>query len=189
MTPERVHLDSAKLRALAHPLRSRLLSALRLDGPATSAGLAARLGSNTGATSYHLRQLAEVGLIIDVPERGIGRERWWAAAHEVTSWSEADFDEDPDDRAAAEWLMGHHTRLTRRWVEDWLESRQSWSPDWRRAASLGDMRLQLTSAQTRALEAELYAVIERYRAAGAADGDVADVMVLIDLFPTRELPL
>ena len=39
-----LRLDAAALKVLAHPLRSRLLSALRVDGPATATALAARLG-------------------------------------------------------------------------------------------------------------------------------------------------
>ena len=60
--PRIVELDSHKLRVLAHPLRSRLLATLRAEGPATATSLAATLGTNSGATSYHLRQLAEAGL-------------------------------------------------------------------------------------------------------------------------------
>ncbi|HEY4418516.1 MAG TPA: helix-turn-helix domain-containing protein [Pseudonocardia sp.] len=71
--------DPAALRALGHPLRQRILRQLHRDGPATSTSLARVLGENTGATSYHLRQLAEHGFVQDVPERGRGRERWWRA--------------------------------------------------------------------------------------------------------------
>ncbi|GAA1231445.1 ArsR/SmtB family transcription factor [Pseudonocardia alaniniphila] len=71
--------DPAALRALGHPLRQRILRQLHRDGPATSTSLAQVLGENTGATSYHLRQLAEHGFVEEVPERGRGRERWWQA--------------------------------------------------------------------------------------------------------------
>lgn len=43
----------------------------------TSAELARVLGLNTGATSYHLRELARHGFVEEVPERARGRERWW----------------------------------------------------------------------------------------------------------------
>ena len=70
-----------KLRALAHPLRVRMIGLLRTEGPATATTLAKRLGESTGATSYHLRQLAAYGLIEEDPERhGHGRERWWRSA-------------------------------------------------------------------------------------------------------------
>lgn len=186
-------LDSNKLRCLAHPLRSRLLAALRLDGPGTSAGLASRLGTNTGATSYHLRQLAAADLIEEDVTRGTGRERYWRATHDVTNWTDASFDDDPDDRAAAEWLTGHHLRLVNRWREDWFESRMEWPKAWRSAASLGDMRVRLTPDQTRAMVAELEGVVERWATADVADNsdepDAADVFVLLDVFPSHRATL
>ena len=77
--PPRVHLDRAALRMLAHPLRSRLLAELRQHGAATTTSLAARLQTNSGATSYHLRKLAEVGVVEDNGE-GTGRARIWTAS-------------------------------------------------------------------------------------------------------------
>lgn len=82
MTREPVPLeitDLETLKALAHPRRQRILQHLGLQGPSTSAGLARELGLNTGATSYHLRELEKYGLVEDVPELARGRERWWRA--------------------------------------------------------------------------------------------------------------
>ncbi|SFC89324.1 Helix-turn-helix domain-containing protein [Nocardioides terrae] len=73
----------AGLRALSHPTRLRILSHLRIEGPATATTLATRFGLNSGATSYHLRQLAEHGFVVEV-DRGNARERWWQAAHQET---------------------------------------------------------------------------------------------------------
>ncbi|WP_197429671.1 ArsR/SmtB family transcription factor, partial [Auraticoccus cholistanensis] len=78
-SPTGFRLDASSLRVLAHPLRSRLLSALRTGGPATATDLASRLGTNTGATSYHLRKLESVGLVVDT-EEGEGRRRLWRAS-------------------------------------------------------------------------------------------------------------
>lgn len=77
--PARELSDPGALKALGHPLRQQILRRLHRDGPATATTLAAALGENTGATSYHLRQLAEHGFIEDVPERPRGRVRWWRA--------------------------------------------------------------------------------------------------------------
>ena len=60
-TPENIWLTPESLRVLAHPLRSRLLAQLRMGGPATATDLAAKLDTNSGATSYHLRKLESVG--------------------------------------------------------------------------------------------------------------------------------
>ena len=67
--PSTAQLDSVRLRTLAHPARARLLGLLRIEGPATATALAQRLGTNSGQTSYHLRQLAAVGLVVEDTER------------------------------------------------------------------------------------------------------------------------
>src|SRR5258708_3393681 len=76
-----VTLDPRSLRGLAHPLRMRLMMSLRDHGPATASQLGDRLGESSGATSYHLRQLASYGFVEDDPGRGTARERWWKAVH------------------------------------------------------------------------------------------------------------
>src|SRR3954453_1384634 len=82
--------DVRALRALAHPLRTRLLAHLRLNGPATASRLGRAVGESSGATSYHLRQLATYGFVEEVEGRGSARERWWRARHRMTSWQAAD---------------------------------------------------------------------------------------------------
>jgi DNA-binding transcriptional ArsR family regulator len=68
--------DMGAVRALAHPLRLQLLDLLRFEGPSTATLLARRVGESSGATSYHLRQLARFGYLDEMPGRS-GRERWW----------------------------------------------------------------------------------------------------------------
>ena len=69
--------DIEELRALAHPMRQRILRRLHQTGPATSTTLARDLGENSGIMSYHLRLLAEHDFVREVTGRGQGRERWW----------------------------------------------------------------------------------------------------------------
>jgi DNA-binding transcriptional ArsR family regulator len=64
------------MRALAHPLRLELLDLLRFEGPSTATLLGQRLGESSGATSYHLRQLARYGFVAEIASEG-KRERWW----------------------------------------------------------------------------------------------------------------
>ncbi|MFH8559325.1 ArsR/SmtB family transcription factor [Streptomyces sp. NPDC017988] len=71
--------DLRVLKALAQPRRQQMLQHLTVHGPATSATLARALGLNTGATSYHLRELARYGFVEERPGSGHGRERWWRA--------------------------------------------------------------------------------------------------------------
>jgi DNA-binding transcriptional ArsR family regulator len=81
MQPRSVELDARTLRGLAHPLRARMVGLLRTEGPATATSLAARVGESSGTTSWHLRQLADAGLVEEDSHRGNRRERWWRAAH------------------------------------------------------------------------------------------------------------
>jgi DNA-binding transcriptional ArsR family regulator len=75
------------MRALAHPLRLRLLGELRIEGPATATMLAERLEEGVSLISYHVRSLAEHGFVEEAPELARdGRERW-RATHRRTSWS------------------------------------------------------------------------------------------------------
>jgi DNA-binding transcriptional ArsR family regulator len=101
--PRRVVGDAKRWKALSHPLRGEILRHLDEHGPATSTTIAEALGENTGTTSYHLRVLADAGIIEEVPERAHGRERWWRTF--PTDHREPDYDSlSPQDRAALdEW--------------------------------------------------------------------------------------
>mgnify|MGYP003836506399 CR=1 FL=1 len=179
-----VWLSAEQVRTLAHPLRLRLLGALRLDGPATATALAHELGTNTGATSYHLRKLADVGLVREEPARGTGRERWWRSVHQVSSWRGTSFDDDPDARAAADWLNSYFVQQFVRLAEDWHIARDGYPIEWRDAAEYSDYILTLTSDQLRRLNADLHAVVERYRAdPGPGDGVAEQVMLYTYGFP------
>ena len=64
--------DPRALRALAHPLRVKLLGLLRLEGPMTASDAGRRVGESSGSASYHLRQLERYGLVEEA-EGGTGR--------------------------------------------------------------------------------------------------------------------
>ena len=96
--------DTARLRALAHPLRVRLLGLLRTYGPSTATALGTRVGQSSGVTSYHLRQLEASGFVVEELERGNRRERWWKAAHRTTWFDPAD-PGDPEVRALGEGYL------------------------------------------------------------------------------------
>jgi predicted ArsR family transcriptional regulator len=162
-TIRHVDLDSRQIRVLAHPLRSRLLSQLRLNGPNTATRLAEALGTNTGATSYHLRQLAEVGLVTEDAGAGHGRERWWRSAHDVTSWTRDKFAGDPDAQAASDWLTSTFAHQLAERIEDWNSGIEGEPAEWRSAAVFSDYILRLGPAQLTAMLAELNAVIGRWR--------------------------
>ena len=64
---------TALYQTLTHPVRLRILNYLRHYREANSTGVSKALGESTGTTSYHLRKLAELHLIEEIPERSAGR--------------------------------------------------------------------------------------------------------------------
>ena len=164
-----VYLSGRQIQMLAHPLRVRLLGHLRADGPATATSLADVLETNTGATSYHLRQLAEAGLVVDEERSGGGRQRWWRAVHDMSSWRRGYYEGDPDATAAAEWM---ETQQVNRFVElarSWRHALPDESPEWQEAGEISDYLLSLDAEQLSALMTEVDDVIERHRAAARAE--------------------
>jgi DNA-binding transcriptional ArsR family regulator len=68
------------MRALAHPVRLAILQRLQLHGADTATGLSAHVAATPSVVSWHLRHLAEHGLVRDSPEHAKGRKRWWEAS-------------------------------------------------------------------------------------------------------------
>ncbi|HET6561656.1 MAG TPA: helix-turn-helix domain-containing protein [Marmoricola sp.] len=182
-----LRLDAGALRVLAHPLRSRLLTQLRLHGPATATELAERLETNTGATSYHLRKLAEVGLVTDTGT-GTGKRRVWEASTRGHEWQPSEFAGDRDAEASLAWLTRHyHSTLTER-MERWAEQSSRWPAEWQDTLGAGDDGVTVTAAQARTMWAEIEAVVQRYRDAGADDPDAIRVLVWTHLLPLDDRP-
>src|SRR6476646_4217404 len=68
MADERMlDVDAPALKAMAHPLRLQILRVLTLRKKVSVTSLAEELGETTGATSYHLRQLARHGFVEEAP--------------------------------------------------------------------------------------------------------------------------
>ncbi|GEB48102.1 ArsR/SmtB family transcription factor [Streptomyces cacaoi] len=158
-------LDPRSLRALSHPLRIRLLNALREYGPATASQLGARLGESSGATSYHLRQLAAHGFVVDAPEYNSGRQRWWKAAHRgtVLNVGQLRTDRDPEVRGAMDLLLHEIATMHAQELGTWLGTMNEWPAAWHSSWEISDQLLRLTPERARALTRELNAVVERYR--------------------------
>ncbi len=178
--------DRGALRTLAHPLRSRLLAELRVHGEATGTDLAVALGTHTGATSYHLRRLAEVGLVEDTGT-GTGRRRVWRAAPVpeaavALGWTEEE-PLDEDDAQAADWLAQDYLAHFGERAQGWLQRRGAWDATWQRVCGLEDHTVQVTAEQATAMRAELLEVLERYRRVGQGNPQAKRVVVYTCALP------
>jgi len=181
-----VHLDRTALAVLAHPLRSRLLAELRVGGPATATTLAAVLHTNSGATSYHLRKLAQAALVVDSGQ-GRGRQRLWSANTEIRPRDE-DPGDDADAEAALTWLARDYLRHFTDRAEEWLDTQDGWPADWRGQVGLSDHLVQVTAGQLSALREDLAEVLERYRRVGAGNPSAKRVSVYVCPLPVDRPP-
>lgn len=179
------------LRTLAHPLRMRLLAILRTDGPSTATKLAGRVGESSGTTSYHLRRLAAGGFIQEVEDRGTRRERWWEAAQRITRYSPATFIASPGAHRVLTAMRREMLRWQQMAGEQYLAEEPDWGAEWADAAGGSDFVLHLTAPRLKQMTEELMEIITRYFDDPTSEDDPhgADVLVLLNAYPFRELPL
>ena len=187
MPDELLHLDTAALHTLAHPLRSRLLLELRLHGAATATDLAGRLDTNTGATSYHLRKLESVGLVTDTGT-GAGKRRVWEASTRGHAWTPSEFAGDPDAEASVTWLTRFYQSTLAERVDRWAELQHQWPAAWRDVLGSGDDGVTVTAPQARAMWDEIEAVVRSYRDAGTGDPEARWVQVWTYVLPIDDRP-
>jgi DNA-binding transcriptional ArsR family regulator len=178
--------DPRKLRGLAHPLRLRILGLLRSDGPSTATRLAEQLGESSGATSYHLRQLASYGFVVPDEEReGQGKQRWWRSAARYTDLPR------PDAREGHEGAEGFLRALAAdfyREMDDFLDTLHLLPAEWDEGWTLSDRFLRLTPVEAHQLRLELRDLIERFRQnSPEAEPDATDgarqVLVQVQILP------
>ncbi|MFF4499224.1 ArsR/SmtB family transcription factor [Streptomyces sp. NPDC001401] len=161
--------DLGTLKALAHPLRMNLYRALTVARTATASQLAEQVDEAVSLVSYHLRKLAEHGLIEEAETQSAdGRERWWQPASDGVSIRDEDFRDAPEKAAA-------HTAASRLFFEQradmfrrYLDERTDWSDAWTTASESAEWLLRLTPDELAELAKEMYAVVRRYEERGRA---------------------
>jgi DNA-binding transcriptional ArsR family regulator len=176
-------LRGREIRALAHPLRLRLLESLR-EEPATASILARTLNESTGATSYHLRELARHGFIEEDPERGTARERWWRRRERILLIAPRVGQEPETDAAYARLqsiFLERDAAALERWVR--IES----SPRWQEASMLGNWSVHATPEEIEELTEKVVALVDDLRrAAREAPTDAKLVHVSFRALPQEE---
>lgn len=163
-----------------------MLGLLRSEGPATATSLAVRLGLNSGATSYHLRQLAKHGFIeddLDGSHDGSRRERWWRAAHRSTEFGGADSEEDDAARDALGAFLQAVAVVQAEQVQHAVEERDLLPARWREVSSLADWEVRLTPTRARALLAALEELVDETEEEDEGTEDTVPVVVQVAMFP------
>jgi DNA-binding transcriptional ArsR family regulator len=161
-------LDMATLKALAHPLRTQLLDLLSQYGPSTASRLGERLGESSGATSYHLRQLAKHELVREVTGKGTARERWWERVPVGITLDARAVGDSPSARAAADTITRQWQSTREALLADFLYRGVAELPtEWQDASVVASSNLRLTAEQLQRFAVDIAerigALAEEYR--------------------------
>lgn len=162
MKPENRRLRSPReLRAVSHPVRIGILELLFVRGPLTATELGEALDESPANCSWHLRKLAEHGLVEEAGG-GRGRQRPWQATHLGLTW--------PDDEAetAEEAIAGTALAqmISQRWLDRFHASARRMhddDPEWAGTRTLTHTSTWLTADELREVQQALEEVTGRFR--------------------------
>ncbi len=179
-------IDTTALKALAHPERLRMLGMLRFDGPDTATGLARRLGLNSGATSYHLRQLQKYGFIEPADDIGNKRDRYWRAMADDAAYDPTKLEGDAQQAAMAmvAGLISQHILLMQRALTQFPEQ----PPEWQAASNVSDYTYTMSADEALAFKEKLTAMLWEQMQKSPQSGepgspDEKQFMVMLHAFP------
>jgi DNA-binding transcriptional ArsR family regulator len=158
--------DPVALRALAHPLRVRLLRLVREHRPVTNAELAAMVGESTASVSYHLSVLARHGFVEPDPTPGATRRhKPWRTTYDSMRMTSTEVGatplESPGGGALAAMLADDRS------VQDaYLSAPSAPEGTVRDAAIFQISRVVLDAERAEELAAAVSDLIDRYRREG-----------------------
>jgi len=145
--------DARTLRALAHPVRIKLVEELTIHGPMTATEVGELIGESPTTCSFHLRQLARYGFVEEAGG-GRGRARPWRMRH-IGLTVPGPGKLDPAGEVAADAF----TRLMRdSWFarqQAWQETKGAYPPEWRDAAESSEFLYFLTLEEYTELNQEI----------------------------------
>jgi DNA-binding transcriptional ArsR family regulator len=157
--------DSRTLRALAHPIRQRIVWELSVRKYGRAADLATIIGEPANTVSYHLRALADAGMIEEAPEFARDtRDRVWRMVHPEGYYT-------PPGTPASDLLV--QEQLT--WLRGMLTEELPRDEAAGHGLYIGAAMLTREEAQTMFME--VAEVLERWRLLGAqaASDDPSDL--------------
>lgn len=155
--------DAKAMRALANPLRLRLLGLLRRDGAHSVGELSHLADAAPGSVSYHLATLERFGFVVEAPELARdGRERWWRAAHVETHFEPSTMLADPETAAAGRGMRQAILQGNLAEQLAYLDAEPALPMPWVQGATAGDSIAYLTSDELRQLSDELNELAVRW---------------------------
>ncbi|MFZ0666593.1 MAG: helix-turn-helix domain-containing protein [Acidimicrobiales bacterium] len=152
--------DPKVMRALAHPLRLAIMEALLREGPLTATAAAVLLDDSPGNMSWHLNVLAKYGFVEEAPG-GRGRSRPWRLVHLGTEFTD-ESDNSELSLAGESFTRVLMDRQAQR-VDRYLQERQSYPPEWKKAAFNSNALTYLTADELEKVGDEINTLLSEYR--------------------------
>jgi predicted ArsR family transcriptional regulator len=179
--------DPQVLRAIAHPVRNRILTELDAHGSLRAADIARELDIPANQASFHLRQLAKYGLVEEDPAAARDkRDRVWRAVNPGgLTINLKELEESPGGKAASAVYLRNAVAWGQVVVDSALNRR-----DPETHSSLTEMAVRLTKEEATRLTGELNDVVERWAAStrGGHDDDRRTYLYYGMVLPHPETP-
>jgi predicted ArsR family transcriptional regulator len=181
--------DPRVLRAIAHPVRVRILHELNATGPSRAADVAADLDIPANQASFHLRQLAKYGLVVEAPEEARDRrDRVWKVVSETGIQLDlAGMDKEPGGPAAVDVWSEQSRRFSHAVVDALYNSTR----DADAFGHLSQGAMRLTREEAEQLVKELGEVAHRWssRTRGRdPERETYMIMTMLQLYPDLDPP-
>lgn len=161
MADERRQITDPKaLRALAHPLRWKLLEIIGREGTATATLCAQETGESVANCSYHLNMLAKYDYV-EQAEGGQGREKPWRVVSQSQGWSDVGMDSEgalAAQAASGAFLDHAFTQIRERQLTTPLEP-----VEWRDVVGVDNANDFMTAAEVEELRETIRAIMDKYR--------------------------
>jgi Helix-turn-helix domain len=151
--------DPRALRALAHPLRWKLIDLLEAEGTATVTRCAEALGESTATCSYHLGILAKYGYITRAPD-GPGRDKPWQLADPSLNLSPPGADPDAEAAVATRFVAASLLDHAVARIKESLAATPA------PVSKIVGATTWLTADEVRQAAAEVEAIMDRYAGRG-----------------------
>lgn len=180
-TDDPVWMTSAMLKAFSHPLRRQIVRLLARHEFLRAADIAAQLTVPANSVSFHLRTLADAGLIEEAPEKARDRrDRVWTARKGALNVG------GPENPVVDEALMATVVAGLGEDHQDLVRRVLAWTPEYV-AGRTAEVHAAFTQRTTRLTEAEFDDVMTKINEVLSAadeahdDGDPAGRYWQIDL--------
>jgi len=164
------------LRAMASPIRMRILGTLRVNGEQTVGSISEQLGEAPGVISYHLGQLSGAGLVEKVKSPdGDRRKSWWKACQSAIRLGRSGEKGEVEDAKAVDLFRRSAALSYEMAYERFLDKLPELPQEWADSCTSDDHVLNLTAEEMRLMVGELNEVIRRWQVkADAHDDDGTD---------------